>query len=56
MGVDHQYLPGYQKISNPEILKKFSQEWENVLPNSGGYSAWDMHQKITKGKIINAIF
>jgi predicted molibdopterin-dependent oxidoreductase YjgC len=56
MGVNNQYLPGYQKISNSEILKKFSQLWENVIPDSEGYSAWDMHQKINKGGIKNAIF
>jgi predicted molibdopterin-dependent oxidoreductase YjgC len=56
MGVHHQYLPGYQKISKSEIINKFSQSWDSELPSTEGLSAQDMHQKIVKGEIKNIIF
>jgi predicted molibdopterin-dependent oxidoreductase YjgC len=56
MGVHHQYLPGYQKISKTEIINKFSQTWDSDLSGSEGLSAQAMHQKIVKGQIKNIIF
>jgi predicted molibdopterin-dependent oxidoreductase YjgC len=56
MGVNHQYLPGYQKITKPEIIKKMEEAWGSEIPAEEGLSAWEMHHKINNGVIKNAIF
>jgi predicted molibdopterin-dependent oxidoreductase YjgC len=36
MGVLPDYLPGYQKLSNPIVKEKFEKEWDIKLPGNAG--------------------
>jgi predicted molibdopterin-dependent oxidoreductase YjgC len=56
MGVNHQYLPGYQRVSKPEIISRFAENWDADIPSGDGYSARDAHAMFVKGKVKNALF
>jgi len=45
------FLPGYQKISVPEVIKKFEKAWGVKLPSGEGLTVMEMIDEASKGKI-----
>lgn len=44
-------LPGYQKVKNPEVLKKFSEYWGTTLNPTVGITATRMPEAVAEGKV-----
>ena len=44
-------LPGYQRVSDPEVRKKFEDAWDCELPEEPGLTATEMIEKASAGRI-----
>ena len=51
MGATPGDFPGYQKISNPEVMAKFEQAWGVELPKEQGLWATEVFHAASEGKI-----
>lgn len=51
MGALPNVLPGYQKIQDKEIIKKFEKEWNTKLPETPGYALSEYADLILQGKL-----
>lgn len=51
MGLTPEYLPGYQRIADPEVRKKFELTWEERLSPEPGLNALEMLKKAEERKI-----
>lgn len=56
MGLLPEYLPGYQRVDNPQVVQRFALKWERELPVKLGLPTWDAYQKINAGDITGMIF
>ncbi len=44
-------FPGYQKVADPKVRKKFEQAWDCELPDKPGLTATEMMEQAAKGAI-----
>jgi formate dehydrogenase alpha subunit len=51
MGALPNLLPGYQAVTNPDLLKKFEQAWEADLPEKPGLTVVELMNAAHEGKI-----
>jgi len=51
MGGMPETLPGYQKVSDPEVREKFSKAWGVVMPKEPGYKKPEAIDAVLEGKI-----
>ena len=51
MGIMYNYLPGYQKLSDPVVKDKFEKEWGVKLSGNSGLTAWKMLHAAAEGRI-----
>jgi formate dehydrogenase major subunit len=51
MGCAPDTLPGYQKISDPEVLQKFSAAWKVEMPTDKGFDNHEMIEAIQKREL-----
>ncbi len=56
MGMLPEYLPGYQRVDNPQVIQRFAKKWDREMPVETGLSAWDAYEELNAGKIQGAIF
>ncbi len=56
MGMLPEYLPGYQRVDNPQVIERFNQEWEAELPRRPGRSTAALLKEWRLGRIPAAIF
>jgi len=56
MGMLPDYLPGYQRLDNPMVLKRMGTAWDAKLPDKNGKTAWRLIDKIKQGQIPGLIF
>ena len=50
------YLPGYQRLDNPLVLKRMGTAWDAKLSDKNGKTAWKLIDKIKQGQIAGLIF
>lgn len=55
MGAMPYALPGYQKISDPEVRRKFEQAWGHSLPTNRGGCVTDFIEKAGEG-VLKALY
>lgn len=51
MGALPDVLPGYQKVADPSVLRKFSEAWGKPLPSEPGLTVSEMIPAILEGRI-----
>jgi formate dehydrogenase alpha subunit len=51
MGALPEYLPGYQRVEDPQGRKKYEERWDVSLPSSSGADALKILQGAIEGKI-----
>jgi formate dehydrogenase alpha subunit len=51
MGALPNYLPGYQRVENPEVRGKFAAAWGRSLPDTPGLTVVEMFEAALRGKI-----
>ncbi len=56
MGMLPDYLPGYQRLDNPLVLKRMGTAWDAKLSDKNGKTAWKLIDKIKQGQIAGLIF
>lgn len=55
LGISNSYLPGYQRVDDPEIREKFARKWKAPLPAFTGKSAEEVLSGV-ENKEIKSIF
>ena len=45
------FLPGYQSLNDPEVIKKFEEAWEIKLPRKPGLTSTEMVDKTLTGEL-----
>jgi formate dehydrogenase alpha subunit len=57
MGISPHFLPGYQSLSDPEVIKKFNNAWNTKLPSKKGKSFIEItSQARDKKGILHALY
>ncbi len=56
MGIHPEFLPGYQRVDNPQVRERFAREWGAALPEKPGLATKKLLSRWSKGKIDGAIF
>ncbi|QOV19200.1 formate dehydrogenase subunit alpha [Blautia liquoris] len=44
-------FPGYQKVKNPDVRKKFSEHWGTTLSSADGFTATRIPEAVAEGKV-----
>ena len=56
MGMHPEYLPGYQRVDNPQVNKRFAARWEKEIPAEPGLPAGKVLQAVKNGTVPGLIF
>ncbi len=55
MGMLPEYLPGYQRVDNPQVIKRFSENWDRSIPSEVGLSGSAILDQFNAGDIKSLV-
>jgi len=51
MGCLPEFLPGYQKVDDEKVHRRFVEAWDKGIPEKPGFSYMEMFDRILQGDI-----